>query len=95
MNTTSSAKPYIVAYFVLVALTVLTCGLSFMPHFAWHTSVGLLIASSKALVIVVVFMHLLAGSRLPSLAILAGILWLSILLGLTLTDYLSRGLLSF
>ncbi|HEX3600669.1 MAG TPA: cytochrome C oxidase subunit IV family protein [Lacipirellulaceae bacterium] len=95
MNTTASAKPYVVAYCLLVALTLLTCGLSFVPHFAWHTSAGLLIASSKALGIVFVFMHLLAGSRLPSLAILAGILWLSILLGLTLADYLSRGMLSF
>jgi cytochrome c oxidase subunit 4 len=52
--------------------------------------VGLAIAATKAALIVLFFMHALRGSRLTWLVIGATLLFLSILLLLTLTDYLSR-----
>ena len=95
MIDTSSTKTYYVIYFALVGLTLLTCALSFVPHVGWHTMVGLAVASIKAGLIAVFFMHMWTSDRLPSLALAAGILWVLILFGLTLTDYLTRGALSY
>jgi cytochrome c oxidase subunit IV len=95
MNDTSSTKKYYVVYFMLVALTLLTCALSLVPQVGWHATVGLGIAALKAGLIAVFFMHILTSDRLPWLALLSGILWMSILFGLTLTDYLTRVSLSY
>jgi cytochrome c oxidase subunit 4 len=95
MNDTGSTKMYYIVYFTLVALTLITCALSLAPQVGWHATVGLGIASVKAGLIAVFFMHILTADRLPWLTLLAGILWLSILLGLTLTDYLTRASLSY
>ena len=95
MNVSSDQKKYYVVYFALVIFTLLTCALSFVPHVNWHATVGLTIAAAKAGLITIFFMHILSGDRLPWLALLTGILWFSILLGLTLTDYLTRATLSY
>jgi cytochrome c oxidase subunit 4 len=95
MTDTKSSKMYYVVFLILVALTLLTCALSLLPHGAWHALVGLGVATLKAGLIAVFFMHILSGNRLPWLALLAGILWMSILLGLTLTDYLTRASLYY
>jgi cytochrome c oxidase subunit 4 len=95
MNDTSSATKYFIVYFLLVVLTLLTCALSLVPQVGWHATVGLAIASVKAGLIAVFFMHILSSDRLPWMTLLAGILWLSLLLGLTLTDYLTRASLSY
>ena len=95
MNVTSSAKKYFVVYFALLALTLLTCALSFVPQIGWHATIGLGIASIKAGLIAVFFMHILSSDRLPWLALLAGILWFLLLISLTLADYLTRTVLSY
>jgi cytochrome c oxidase subunit 4 len=95
MNDTTSTKTYYLIYFALLALTLLTCALSFVPQVGWHATVGLGIASVKAGLIAVFFMHILTADRLPWLTLLAGLLWFSILLGLTLADYLTRASLSY
>jgi cytochrome c oxidase subunit 4 len=95
MNDTTSAKAYYIVYLILVALTLLTCALSLMPQVGWHATLGLGIAAVKASLIALFFMHILNADRLPCVTIAAGILWFSILLGLTLSDYLTRALLSY
>jgi cytochrome c oxidase subunit 4 len=95
MNDTSAPKKHYVVYFALLALTLLTCALSFVPQIGWHATVGLGIASIKAGLIAVFFMHILTSDRLPWLALLSGILWFMLLLGLTLADYLTRAALSY
>jgi cytochrome c oxidase subunit IV len=95
MDVTNSTKKYYVVYLALVALTLITCGLSFVPHVGWHTAVGLGIATIKAGLIAVFFMHILSGNRLPWLTLLAGILWMALLHGLTLVDFLTRASLSY
>ncbi len=49
------------------------------------------IAITKANVIALFFMHIKGSSRLLHLAALAGVMWLSILISLTLSDYFTRG----
>jgi len=60
-----------------------------------HLAVGLTIATTKAVLVVLFFMHLLYSPRLSWIMFLSGLFWLGILLVLTLTDYLSRGVLNY
>jgi cytochrome c oxidase subunit 4 len=94
MNTIRSHKTYFGVYLTLVALTLFTCGLSWVPQAGWHAAVGLAIAGMKGCLIAVFFMHIL-HERLSWLALMAGLLWFLILIGLTLSDYLTRGSLSY
>lgn len=87
----SSARTYWTIFAALIALTLLTVGVSFLPLSEdGHTTVGLVIASVKALLVALFFMHLLHSSRLTWVVAGAGLFWLAILLGYTLTDYLTR-----
>ena len=52
--------------------------------------VALAIATFKATLVVLYFMHARYSPRRTQLVIIAGIFWLIILLALTLSDYLSR-----
>jgi cytochrome c oxidase subunit 4 len=81
---------YVIVFVALILLTGATVGLSYVDLGVFHTFVGLAIASAKAVLIVLFFMHVLYSSRLTWLVALSGLAWLTILLGLTLTDYLSR-----
>ena len=86
---------YYVVFVALIALTLLTVGVSFIPMGEWHVVVGLIIATTKALLVMLIFMHVLYSSRLTWVMAGAGLFWLGILLALTLTDYLSRLQLSY
>jgi cytochrome c oxidase subunit IV len=93
---TTSLTTYLAVYACLVLLTLLTCGVSFLQEApAWHTVVGLTIASVKAALVALFFMHLLHSGRVTWLVVLAALFWLAIMLGLTLTDYLTRHWLSY
>jgi cytochrome c oxidase subunit 4 len=56
----------------------------------WNTVIALSIASVKAILIVLFFMHIRYGTRLTWPFAAAGFVWLGIMLTLTMTDYLSR-----
>src|SRR5262245_23467390 len=81
---------YGIIFVALVALTGLTVWLGDKHLGVWHTPVGLAIATTKATLIGLFFMHMLYSPRLTWMAAAATLLFLAILLGLTLTDYLSR-----
>ena len=81
---------YYNVFAALIALTLLTVGVSFIDLGAMHTVVGLVIAIVKSLLVVLFFMHLLYSSNRSRLAIGAGLFWLGILLSLTLADYFTR-----
>jgi len=94
-KTLPSATPYYVAFAALVVLTLATVGLSFCQLGNWHTVVGLAIATMKAALVALFFMHLLRSQRLTWLALGAGLFWLAILMSLTLSDYLTRAWLAY
>ncbi|HXN21174.1 MAG TPA: cytochrome C oxidase subunit IV family protein [Candidatus Dormibacteraeota bacterium] len=52
--------------------------------------VALAIATFKAVLVVLFFMHARYDLRRTQLVIIAGVVWLAIMLALTLSDYLSR-----
>ena len=89
----ASVKSYILVFLALMVLTAITVGVAFVDLKMFNDVVALTIAVTKAVLVVLIFMHVAHSSRMTKLSIVAGFLWLAILIGLTLTDYLSRGFL--
>ena len=87
-----SRKTYIVVWAALMALMILTAGLSRIDLGEWSTVVALAIAAIKALLVILFFMHVRYESqKMAWVFVVAGFFWLGILLALTMTDYLTRG----
>jgi cytochrome c oxidase subunit 4 len=82
---------YLLVFASLAALTGLTVGVSFLDLGRLSTVVALGIATVKATLVVLYFMHVRYSTRLIPLAVVAGIFWLLILFVLTLSDYETRG----
>ena len=57
----------------------------------WNTPVALFIAVTKAVLVVLFFMHAKYSTRLTWVVALAGVFWLGMLLALTMGDYVTRG----
>lgn len=89
-----STRTYIIVCVLLVLMTILTVGISFahVPPL-WHLVIGLIIALCKASLVVLFFMHALMSPRLTWIIIAVVAFWLGILLVLTLTDYVTRGVI--
>src|SRR5437763_4621315 len=86
-----SAKLYWLIWFILIVCTVLTAWIATVDLGKFNTVVALSIATFKASVVVLIFMHVKYTSEKMTKAILmAAIFWLLILLVLSLTDYSSR-----
>ena len=89
----ASVKSYLLVFAALMVLTAVTVAVAFVDLGLFNDVVALTIAVTKAVLVVLIFMHVLHSSRMTKLSIVAGFLWLAILIGLTLTDYFSRGFL--
>lgn len=89
------ARTYYLVFAALIVLTLVTVGVSFLELGPWHTTVGVLIGVVKASLVGLFFMNLMHSSKASWLAVLAGLFWLCILMGLTLTDYLTRQILDY
>jgi cytochrome c oxidase subunit 4 len=89
-------KDYMYVFLALLALLVMTCGLSFvdfdrlLPGHFWSTAIALLIAIAKALLIMLYFMHVKTGPKRAWVFAGAGFLWLGILVVLSFSDYVTR-----
>ncbi len=87
---TVSVRDYLLIFAALTALLVATTGVSFLPLGRLGLPVALGIATCKAVLIALYFMHLRHGNRLTWVFSAAALLWFGILLTLTLGDYLTR-----
>jgi cytochrome c oxidase subunit 4 len=86
----SSAGTYLRTWTALLGLLALTCASAFVPMGRLNTVVNFAIAALKALIVVFVFMHLKKNRPTVWLAAVAGVAWLSLLVGMSLADYLIR-----
>ncbi|MGZ4813837.1 MAG: cytochrome C oxidase subunit IV family protein [Terriglobales bacterium] len=91
----SHIKTYWIVWFTLMVLMVLTVILSRVPMPGpLNTLIALAIAAAKATLVLMFFMHLKYESYvLSAVVFVAGLFWLVIFFGLTLTDYLTRATL--
>ena len=85
-----STKVYLAVFATLMVLTAVTVGAAFLDLGRLNTVVALGIATFKALIVVLYFMHVRYGSRLTQVMVASGVFWLVILLAITLSDYLTR-----
>lgn len=83
-------KLYILVFAVLILFTGLTTGVAFINLGKWNTVAALVIAVCKATLVVLFFMHLRWSSNLLRIVVASSLLWLAILIGLTLSDVLTR-----
>ncbi len=84
-------RTYLVVYAALMVLLVLTVAAGYIDLGQFNLPLAMLIATVKAVLILLIFMHLRYSQGLVWAFSLAGFLWLAILFGLTFNDYLTRG----
>src|SRR5271166_5807152 len=90
---TMSSKLYYTIWIALLCLTVVTAAVSFVDLGRFNTVIALVIATVKALLVVLFFMHVkYTSEKLTKVVIVASIFWLLILLFLSLSDYSTRAL---
>jgi cytochrome c oxidase subunit 4 len=85
------ARLYYGIFAALMVLTAVTVGVAFVDLGALNDVVALAIAVTKAVLVILFFMHVRYSSRLTWLVVIGGFFWLGILLAMTLGDYLTRG----
>jgi cytochrome c oxidase subunit 4 len=85
-----SLKVYIAVFSALIVLTGVTILAATFDLGPLNAVVALTIAVSKALLVVLFFMHVRYSSRLTQVVVAIGLLWLLILIMLVMTDYLTR-----
>jgi cytochrome c oxidase subunit IV len=87
----ASKRSYFAIFAILLVCTYLTWQVAFFDLGPLNTVVALGIAVFKAVLVVLFFMHVRHGARLTWVVILAAVFWLVLLLGVTMSDYLTRG----
>jgi len=88
-------KQYALIFAILMLLTMATTAIGMIDLGRLNVVVALVIATIKALLVVLFFMHIYWSSKLNKLVVVSGVAWLALLLWLTLTDVFSRGWLPF
>jgi cytochrome c oxidase subunit 4 len=82
---------YIGVWLALVVGTILTLVAAEVDLGVLNNVVMLLIACTKAALVVLFFMHVRWSTRLTWVVAASGFVWLLIMFGLTMQDYLTRG----
>jgi cytochrome c oxidase subunit 4 len=82
---------YYLIFGALMVGTALTVGAAFVDMGALNNVVMLTIACTKALLVILFFMHVRWSSRLTWVIAASGFVWLLIMFGFTFADYMSRG----
>src|ERR1017187_1128316 len=86
-----SVKTYAAVWIALLLMTALTTSVAYIDLGPFSVVVALAIAVGKMLLVALFFMHVRHSTRLTRLVVLGGLLWLLILLGMTMSDILTRG----
>ena len=89
----SAKRPYRRAAYVwigLLALLMATLGSAYIRLGPWNSVINLAIAAAKALLVAIFFMHLRTGSVTLRIVVLGALFTLALLVGLSLSDYLTR-----
>ncbi len=91
---------YMIIFGALMVGTALTVAASFVDLGEWHIAPGVTlfwnpvvavaIATSKMMLVVLFFMHVKYSPKLTKLTVASGLFMFLVLIGMTLTDYMSR-----
>ena len=81
---------YIAVFLALMVFTGITVWAAGQDFGAYNTVVAVGIAVAKATMVVLIFMHVKWGTKLTQLYVVAGVVFLLILIAITMSDYISR-----
>jgi len=83
-------KIYLLVFATLICMTLITVDVAFY-NLGWlNIYLALIIATFKATIVVMYFMHVKFSPRLTWLFAVAGIFWMIILMVLMMADYVTR-----
>ena len=82
---------YFSVFLALAAGTILTVVASRYDLGIWNTPIALGIATIKAALVILFFMHAIHSTRLTWVVIIASFVWLGVFFVLTFSDFLTRG----
>jgi cytochrome c oxidase subunit 4 len=86
-----SSKFYYTIWIALLGLTVITAAVAFVDLGPFNVVLALVIATVKALLVVLFFMHVkYTSEKLTKIVIVSAIFWLFLLLALSMADYATR-----
>jgi cytochrome c oxidase subunit 4 len=86
-----SSKFYYTIWIALLGLTAITAAVAFVDLGPFNVVLALVIATFKALLVVLFFMHVkYTSERLTKIVIVSAIFWLLLLLALSMADYATR-----
>ena len=90
-----TVKTFVAVWATLLVLTAVTVFVATLNLGPFNPIVALGIATVKALLVLLFFMELRYSTALTKVAVIAAVFFLMLLLGLTLSDYLTRGWSSY
>jgi cytochrome c oxidase subunit 4 len=85
-----SPKVYVGIFLSLMVLTAATVAAAYVNLGPFNIVIALAIASVKATLVVLYFMHARYSPKRTHLVIIAAVFWLAVMLALTLSDYVTR-----
>jgi cytochrome c oxidase subunit 4 len=85
-----SPRIYLGIILTLMLFTGITVWAAYVDLGAFNIILALAIATFKATLVILYFMHVRYSPRRTQLVIIAGIFWLALLLAMTMADYLTR-----
>lgn len=81
---------YLLVFATLLVGTAITVGAAYIDLGPLNPVIALAIASFKAVIVILFFMHVYFQSRLIKMTVAAGFFTFLILIAMTLSDYVSR-----
>jgi cytochrome c oxidase subunit 4 len=84
-------RTYLLTWGGLLALTVITVGASYVDFGAANLWIALLIATAKASLVALLFMHLRHDERFNAIILMSALIFLGVFVGFTMLDTENRG----
>ncbi len=89
-DTHGSLGAYFAVFTALMVLTAVTLWAAYQHLGIWNTPLALAIATTKAVMVALIFMHLRSSPKLTAIVVATSIVFLAFLMLITLSDYLTR-----
>ena len=86
-----STSTYFAVFAALLLLTFVTVVVARIDLGPANTLVAMAVAVTKALLVILFFMHVKYGTRMTKLTALAGFVWLALMILMIMSDYYGRG----
>jgi cytochrome c oxidase subunit IV len=86
---------YVAIWATLMIFTAITVFAATVELHAFNIIVALVIATFKGTLVVLFFMHLRYSTKLTMVTVIAAIFFLIIMFSMSMTDYLTRGWLTY